>query len=370
MNHQKHTKLTKPNIGQFGRNEWAIIGTTCADIKQLAQKLVAELSEFKIAYLDASHGDNQSHLDKPFLSYTDQSGLHQFSTKGDLNKWQIRPYFNEANLLLINGNHFLGQHQIVVIDTKKEASLSKKLDRLTDVRLILMKDQDQIYDYLVEQWGSVPVLNFEDTDDIVQFLRKQIQQPELYGLLLMGGKSTRMGHDKGMISYHGKPQREYGAELLSHFTNKTYLSGRADQVGLDSSFELLPDTFLGLGPYGGILSAFQKHPNKAWLVMAVDLPKMDLEGLQKLIDARDQLKIATAFQSPDNQFPEPLVTIWEPQSYPILLQFLAQGFSCPRKVLINSDIQLITPKHPEKLMNVNKPSDLHEIKIKPIDAES
>jgi len=120
----------------------------------------------------------------------------------------------------------------------------------------------------------------------------------------------------------------------------------------------LPDSFLGLGPYGGILSAFQKHPNYAWLVMAVDLPKMDGQGIQELMDARDISKVATAFLNPDSQFPEPLITIWEPKSYPILLQFLAQGFSCPRKVLINSDVRLIKPKHPEKLVNVNSPNDL------------
>ncbi len=361
MKHQKHTKLTRPNLGEFGRNEWSIIGTTCADIQVLAQKIAGGMGEYKIAYLDASHGGAESHEDKPFLSYSDSSGLHQFSTKGDLSKWQLRPYFNEADMLIINGNHFQGQRQIIVIDTKKEVSLSKKLDRLTDVGLVLLKDQDKVYDFLTNKVGGVPVLNFEDTSGIVEFLRKQIEKPELYGLVLMGGKSMRMGHDKGLIDYHGKPQREYAAELLSGFTHKTFLSCRADQVGnIDSAFELLPDTFLGLGPFGGILSAFQKYPNKAWLVMAVDLPKMDLLGIQELVDGRDISKTATAFLSPDSQFPEPLITIWEPRSYPILLQFLAQGFSCPRKVLINSDIRMLTSAHPEKLMNVNSPKDLKD----------
>ncbi len=139
MKHKKHTKLTHPNIGHFGRNEWAIIGTTCADIQVLTQKIVLALPEFKVAYLDASHGATEDHSNLAFLTYTQKSGLHHFSTQGDLTKWQIRPYFNEADLLLINGNHFQGQRQIVVIDTKKEISMSKKLERLTDVGLVLLK---------------------------------------------------------------------------------------------------------------------------------------------------------------------------------------------------------------------------------------
>ena len=362
--HKKHTKLTKPILGDFGRNEWAIIGTTCADIQVLSQKIIKGLDELKVAYIDASHDSSDSVQHAPFLTYTDKNnGEHKFSTKGDFNKWMIRPYFNEANLILINGNHFQGQRQIVVIDSKKEISLSKKLDKLANVGLVLLKDRNEPYQFLAKKIKGVPVLDFEDIEGLLLFLRKQTIPPELYGLVLMGGKSVRMGQDKGMMDYHGMPQRAYVASLLSQFTVKTYLSGRPDQAeGIDPNLAFLPDSFKGLGPYSGILSAFRKHPNKAWIVLAVDLPKMDREGLQELVDARDSSKIATAFLNPDSQFPEPLITIWEPQSYSTLLQFLAQGYSCPRKVLINADIQLVIPKDPNKLMNVNSPSDLENYK--------
>ena len=41
--HQKHTKLTKPNTGNYGRNEWAIMGTSCGIIQRLAQDLVKNI---------------------------------------------------------------------------------------------------------------------------------------------------------------------------------------------------------------------------------------------------------------------------------------------------------------------------------------
>jgi len=80
-----------------------------------------------------------------------------------------------------------------------------------------------------------------------------------------------------------------------------------------------------------------------------------------LADSRDASYVATAFNSPHSEFPEPLITIWEPKSYPILFQFLAQGYSCPRKVLINSRVNLIEPAQPEVFQNINHKTEYEEM---------
>ena len=69
----------------------------------------------------------------------------------------------------------------------------------------------------------------------------------------------------------------------------------------------------------------------------------------------------TVGYSPLNEFPEPLISIWEPKSYPILMQFLTQGYSCPRKVLINSDVELLDVRNKEALTNVNSPEERQTI---------
>ena len=63
-----------------------------------------------------------------------------------------------------------------------------------------------------------------------------------------------------------------------------------------------------------------------------------------------------------NEFPEPLISIWEPKAYPILLNFLARGYSCPRKALINSDVEVVTDREESILTNVNNPEDLSQAK--------
>lgn len=187
--------------------------------------------------------------------------------------------------------------------------------------------------------------------------------PALNGLVLAGGQSKRMGTDKGSMQWHGKEQRYYMADLLEEFCDQVFISCRADQVDeISSSYNTLTDTFLDLGPYGGILSALRSDREKAWLVVACDLPLIDEETLQFLIDSRNRDTIATTFESPHDGLPEPLITVWEPESYATLLHFLGEGYSCPRKVLINSEKTILQPQRPEALMNANTPEDAERIK--------
>lgn len=367
--HQKHANIAKPNFGNFGRNEWAIIGTPCGNIQQLAYELIQSLQKiFKVSYVDADHKnadepddlktENPALAHGASLEYTDKISHHRFDTKAKMDTYQYRAMFNEQDMVLVNGNHFLAKSQIVVIDTRKEKSLEKKLDRLTNVEMILLEGEEQdLFPFLknhISNWEDIPVLRFSQTAEIAKILigKMLVALPELNGLVLAGGKSVRMGTDKGALEYHGKPQREYMADLLKQFCKKTYISVRPNQE-VESAYELLEDKVIGLGPFGAIISAMQKDPNSAWLVVACDLPLLDEDTLQYLVENRKFSTIATAFHNPETNFPEPLITIWEPKSYQVLLQFLAQGYSCPRKVLINSEIELLQVEDVKVLLNVN-----------------
>lgn len=182
--------------------------------------------------------------------------------------------------------------------------------------------------------------------------------PLLNGLVLAGGKSRRMGTAKDLLNWHGKEQRYFAADLLAPFCTEVFISCRQDQmVDIDPHYYPLPDTFLNMGPFGGILSALRAQRDKAWLVVACDLPLLDKKSLELLIQSRDPEKAATTYESPFDGLPEPLITIWEPKSYPLLLNFLGIGNTCPRKVLINSDTLILKPENPDALMNVNTPED-------------
>lgn len=372
--HQKHASIPKPDLGEYGRSELAILGAPCAAITTLVQSLIKALSPiYKVAYVDADHQKSAGNQDLNELHagadmmFTDKISFRRMDSKLAPNTFQQRLLFNSQDLVLVNGNHFLAKHQVVIIDPAKP--LEKKLDRLTDVRLILLKDKNtSIPDYLqahLPYIDEVPVYTLDETATIENFMRSFMKQQvsTLNGLILAGGKSQRMQQDKSMLDYNGNPQREHIRQLLGTRCDKVFLSCNQDQYKqLPNTNLAIKDAFLGIGPMGGILSAFQQYPDRAWLTLACDLPFVTEETLQFLVKNRNPSKLATAFYDPEGRFPEPLVTIWEPRSYPVLLQFLAQGYTCPRKVLINSDVELLTAPDATQLQNINLPEEYAQAK--------
>ncbi len=192
------------------------------------------------------------------------------------------------------------------------------------------------------------------------------ERPKLYGLVLAGGKSTRMGSDKGLLNYHGEPQQEYLYKLLEQVCDKVFLSMRQDQQEfIPKGFNVIADQNIYRGPYNGILSAHDKHPNVAWLVLACDLPLLDLESIQKLVANRNPKVLATSYATEESGLPEPLITIWEPEGLKESIEHLGTTEStCPRKFLINSDIQLAVPEHDHVLYNANSLADYEFAKSK------
>ncbi len=189
-----------------------------------------------------------------------------------------------------------------------------------------------------------------------------ISDAKLYGLVLSGGKSTRMGEDKGLIRYHDLPQREHLYTLLEEVCDRTFLSIRSDQKQeIAKGFDTIIDADEYRGPYNGLLSAHMAHPKVAWLVLACDLPLMDSQALKELIEARNTDKIATAFASVENPLPEPLCAIWEPEALKRSISYLEGGNgTCPRKFLINSNVHLVFPKRREVLLNANSRTEYKE----------
>src|SRR5215208_2987238 len=109
----------------------------------------------------------------------------------------------------------------------------------------------------------------------------------LNGLVLAGGNSIRMGEDKTLLQWHGKEQRYYMADLLTSFCREVFISCRPDQVNSIRNYKTIKDKYEKGGPLGAIVSAFHQNKNRAWLVVASDLPLLDKKTIDHLIRHRD-----------------------------------------------------------------------------------
>ncbi|MBT8235825.1 MAG: NTP transferase domain-containing protein [Bacteroidia bacterium] len=189
---------------------------------------------------------------------------------------------------------------------------------------------------------------------------KSGQQP-LYGLLLTGGKSTRMGSDKSLLEYHGMPHYAYLFQLLDAVCDRTFLSLREDQLELAEGRDYILDRNQFRGPFNGMLSAHQEFPEVSWLVLACDLPLMDKSSLQLMIENHRQANFATALATHKTGLPEPLAAIWTSEALQKATEYLPQSdSSCPRKFLLQHSIKLVTPLHDDVLINANDKEEFQQ----------
>jgi molybdopterin-guanine dinucleotide biosynthesis protein A len=181
----------------------------------------------------------------------------------------------------------------------------------------------------------------------------------VFGLLLAGGRSSRMRRDKAALEYRGRTQLEEAYDLLASVTQRAFVSVRPDQLNepLRQKFPQIVDEQTDLGPLAGILAAQHAHPDAAWLVLACDLPFLDESVLRHLLEHRDRQGYATAFRSTHDGLPEPLCAVYEPKSVAALARYATGGKSCPRKFLIEHHATLLEPLRADALDNVNSTTD-------------
>lgn len=181
----------------------------------------------------------------------------------------------------------------------------------------------------------------------------------LYGLVLAGGRSTRMGQDKAMLAYHGATQLDWAMALIKPCVERAFISVRPDQINdpVRAQYKQIVDTQDNLGPIAGIIAAQAQHPDVAWLVLACDLPFLDAATLNHLLSERQPRRQATAYRSSHDGLPEPLCAVYEPTSREPLAAYVASGKQCPRKFLIQADTQLLDEPNPRALDNINTPEE-------------
>ena len=275
----------------------------------------------------------------------------------ELDKFERSTILNELDIVLAEGAKEQSGEKILVVDEDEDIMELLKDGEVKDVKALAGTKEPQ------ETMG-LPFFHRDDVDSISTFILSVLQErvPPVKALLLTGGKSTRMGQDKSFLEYHGQAQINYMYELLNSRIDEVYISCKSkDEYPGFSENSYLEDRFHGMGPLGGIMTAQATDAKSAWLVAAVDLPFIDKEALDFLLSKRNPFKAATAFKSNFKDFPEPLMSIYEPHSRHRIFKFLGLGYSCPRKVLINSNVELLDQQNSRWLDNANTPEEFEEI---------
>ncbi|MCZ4695386.1 molybdenum cofactor guanylyltransferase [Ancylomarina euxinus] len=97
------------------------------------------------------------------------------------------------------------------------------------------------------------------------------KETKIVGIVLSGGKSSRMGQEKGLVKYQGKALIEYAIETLKPLCHEMVISTANDDysyLGLPMIADEIPDC----GPIGGISTCMKAIEADIYLVISCDVP--------------------------------------------------------------------------------------------------
>jgi len=184
----------------------------------------------------------------------------------------------------------------------------------------------------------------------------------VWGCVLIGGQSRRMGSPKHLLQQGGRTWIERTVSLLRPRVAQVIIAG-AGHLPASLAGERRVDDVPELGgPLAGILAAFRCYPQVSWLVAACDLPDMQDEALQWLLDCRRPGLLAVMPDlAADGQI-EPLLAYYDRSCRPLLEEMAASGQR--RMNRLREFAGVITPQPPLSMRiswrNVNTPQELNQ----------
>lgn len=184
--------------------------------------------------------------------------------------------------------------------------------------------------------------------------------------VLAGGKSSRMGTDKGLVPFMGKPLFQYILDQLTGLSDDIFLITNRPEDYAASPYPLFTDTIPEIGALGGIYSALDHSRHELCVILACDMPFISRALIDRLILEIEGFDVAIPDLGEDNLEPFRAVyrlTCIGPVEAGIragkrrAVSFLPEVSvkRIPRSVLLDLDPKLRT------FLNINTPGDLTEI---------
>jgi len=112
------------------------------------------------------------------------------------------------------------------------------------------------------------------------------------GFVLAGGKSSRMGSNKALLTLQGATLLQRTHQLLQSVCERVFILGQRKLYG--DFGECIEDVYPDCGPLGGIHAALLNSPTEFNLITAVDTPFLTLEFLGHIVErARESQAVVT-----------------------------------------------------------------------------
>ena len=176
---------------------------------------------------------------------------------------------------------------------------------------------------------------------------------KITAIILAGGKSQRMGKDKGLLNLNGKTFIKHICDALQPIVGSNILivSGSKEYDAL--GFTRVEDIIENKGPVGGLYTALAASKTKVNLVLSVDVPLVSKELLEWILKNHDETYMVTQTKSGDKT--SPLIGVYDRSMRIVFGEHMAGNQLKLRQVI--EDVKHQTLEVPEKwndqIQNIN-----------------
>lgn len=184
------------------------------------------------------------------------------------------------------------------------------------------------------------------------------------GVVLCGGRSTRMGADKALLVFEGESLLARAARVLAPITPDLQLACGPQERYAEFGWRLLVDSALDLGPLGGLEAALADGTVEWVLVLACDMPSIDTEILARLLEEARARDLDVCLVRSERGL-EPLCGAWRATMLVPVRRTLARGerrvvapLEEPRADGTLPRVGFVDVVDVECVLNLNAPGDL------------
>lgn len=170
-------------------------------------------------------------------------------------------------------------------------------------------------------------------------------------IVLAGGESTRMKQDKAMLPINGGPMIGRVCNQLRYHFDQILVSandfGKYAFLGID----VIPDRVPGQGALMGIASALEASANDLNLVVACDIPEVDITFARRML--REAEDCDAVVPRTDEGFIEPLFAVYRKSVLGAMNDVLSAGERRVRAVFERCRVRYIDLPNAKRLKNLN-----------------
>jgi len=170
-------------------------------------------------------------------------------------------------------------------------------------------------------------------------------------VVLAGGRSTRMGHDKSMLDIAGRPMIQHVANRLRDHFDEMLVSANDTERYRFLDLKIIPDRTPGMGPMMGIASALQASAHDLNLVAACDIPDPDTSLAHRMLARADGCDAVVPRSGKD--LLEPLFAVYRKSVSPIMFALLQDGDRAIRQVFTRCRTRFVEVSEPTAVRNLN-----------------